>query len=51
MLAIAPAVTGSLVIKNDIKNVSSVPITLHVTAFIADLDLLTFMMATPYCLA
>ena len=45
----APAVIGSLVINQDITNVSAVPIMRHVIAFNADLCLDTFMMATPYC--
>ncbi len=49
-LAIAPAVTGSFVISQEMKNVSAVPIIRQVKAFKADLRFVTFMKATPYFL-
>jgi hypothetical protein len=42
------AIKGFFVISKDIRKVSTVPIILHVIAFNADLDLLTFMMAIPF---
>ena len=45
----APAVTGSLVIAQEITKVSAVPMIRQVIAFKADLCLVTFMTATQYC--
>jgi len=50
-LAIAPAVTGSFVMSQEIAKVSAVPIIRHTIAFKADLFLVTFMKATPCYLA